>query len=581
MSTHPGQSAQLAWQLLQRCELGAAQAAFERLRESDRSTALHGLIAVAQSRRDTAALHRLLRELSAGDAPELILRAVDAALRDPALSELGRALSACAREQPGSNMAPQLAGSVAARRAWLERCGPGRRAGRNLLQPDWQDTGPLELGMLGSIPIVMISVDGAPEAAFLFDTGASLSVLTRTYARQLGIDALPGTEHSVNSPAGWLPTELARVRLRLGNCEVHDADVALLDLELPGIAGIFSPQSTLASCQVALNLRNSTLRVGRQRALAWPELDLPLVMCDGRPQLSVELAGSRRYFTLDTGADHSSMSASFAGPALVSTIGVQSSMHNAGGRTSSVRSHEQALELRVAGVRWLWERPASVPAAPPPELPGLESAGTIGMDFLMGRELHLDPARSRLGLSERAELQPWPVGSSASFRIEGSCFPEPREIIETVVSREAERVRLRLELPRWQTRIEIDVSDSWRSRGTFLATRPSLAVHGSAAELESMWQRVFVPFRPSTRAPAVRWKMGQLHGRSCPCTELLIDVEGPHGSALLGILSVSSDPWQVCRVELGAASGELLWRYQRAGFEAEAGVGRPWPTSAC
>jgi hypothetical protein len=150
-----------------------------------------------------------------------------------------------------------------------------------------------------------------------------------------------------------------------------------------------------------------------------------------------------------------------------------------------------------------------------------------------------------------------------------------------VVGRDAERVRLRLELPRWQIGIEIDVSDSWHTRGGFLATRPSLAIHGSAAELESVWQRVFVPFRPSARAPGFRLETGQLHGRSCHCTELLIDVEGPRGPAQLGILSVSNDPWHVCRVELSASTGELLWRYQREGFEAQARVGRRWPSSAC
>jgi hypothetical protein len=151
-------------------------------------------------------------------------------------------------------------------------------------------------------------VNGAEEACFVVDTGASISVLRPEYAQRLGITALPGTEYSLNSPAGWVETGLAQVHLRLGDAEVDDVAVALLDLPLPGVVGILSPQSALGDCLVALSFRDWTLRASLSgpEPLSLPEL--PLVLGDGRPQLRV--AGPtpfQRFFTLDTGAEQSWM----------------------------------------------------------------------------------------------------------------------------------------------------------------------------------------------------------------------------------------------------------------------------------
>ncbi len=98
----------------------------------------------------------------------------------------------------------------------------------------------LAFTLLGGLPVVNISVNGGAPAPFIVDTGAGVSVLFPAYARKIGFD--PRDERAYAGAVGGDGKVGIRYGLadsvRLGDHAVLNVPFAVLDWELPNVAGI-------------------------------------------------------------------------------------------------------------------------------------------------------------------------------------------------------------------------------------------------------------------------------------------------------------------------------------------------------
>jgi predicted aspartyl protease len=511
-------------QTLREGRLAEAQRAFEAQRESARPESLLGLVTLAELRRDRALAERVLPEIGAEDSPELVLAAAHCAstLRiysAPALALMERACALADRPEfrvDARTICARLA--VAARGELLPRCVAGQGKDHQF---------PLEVW--SSQPVVRVRVNGQEPQAFIVDTGASVSVLTRSYAEKIGVKGVSGASYDVDSPAGLLPTELARVDVSLDQLAFRNVDVALIELPLPGIAGILSPQALFAGMPVELDFRSFVMRVGPAARPSGDAAHTELVISDGTPYVLTALEGRPpRYFLLDTGADSTRMTKSYAALAGQHEAGETSQMLTAGNQSARMWSTEGRLSVRTAGVPWTVERPAIVDDPATRVLPLVQAAGTVGADFFLGRKVWLDLAQQQLSVSSVAELTAWPQGAEAVYELDGRDV-KAMLVRERVYSRGEDDVVLEVELAQREQaqRFRVRTRDNWANRGAFLLTRPSeeaWLAEGDAfhkverSAIDERWAEAFYPFRPKNTAPRMAAAQATLDGRTLHCT---------------------------------------------------------------
>lgn len=182
------------------------------------------------------------------NALEDLGRADDAFAAFEAAVEAAPATNALLRE----NLAAQLAFRRAVRGAPFYRIAPGASEAR------------LPLAERVNAPIVYASVNGAPPAPFLLDTGAGISVLFPKYARKIGFEArrerawagAVGGDGRVGFQYGLAD------RLGLGPVTLERVPFAVLDWELGGLAGIIG-LPVLEPFLATVDYRDDELRLER------------------------------------------------------------------------------------------------------------------------------------------------------------------------------------------------------------------------------------------------------------------------------------------------------------------------------
>ncbi|MBI5545669.1 MAG: retropepsin-like domain-containing protein [Deltaproteobacteria bacterium] len=246
------------------------------------------------------------------------------------------------------------------------------------------------------LPMVPLSVNGGPPADFIVDSGASLTVLDRSFCERQGIPYLK--EHPrTGGNLAYFPAFLDQ--LSFGGIVVSGvvANVTDLPAELK-VAGILSLQDAFKGLLVELDGRALALSVYRDLDEAgWRDLagELthvePLQWSDGRlfarGRLGREVAG---LFQLDLGAGASMVSPRVA--------------HRLGHR---LLAPAQGEPPRVAArfalgdeVRARREELAIVEDPVAPAAGGPEALGTIGFGWAIGRRLALAPDGTRLLFTE-------------------------------------------------------------------------------------------------------------------------------------------------------------------------------------
>lgn len=566
-----------AFQLLRAGRLTEARRVLEGQLRAHRADALRGLLGIAELRRDRRQAERLLGQVSAaGEPPELLLAAAQCASALSLFSRHATALMARACELVRDARFDVEAQAICARLAVTER---GEKLARCVAGAAAEHRLPLDL--FSSQPVIHASINGHPPAAFLLDTGASVSVLTRRYAASIGARAAAGAAYRVDSPGGLLATELARVDVTLGELAFADVPFALLDLPLPSLAGILSPQALLSGFVVEIDLRDFMLRVGPRNAREEKAARVaPLVMVDGRPFVPTAL-GERpeRYFLLDTGADTTRMHESYALDASDQQPHEVGRMLTAGDRSARTWVLEGRTPARTLGVDWSIDAPSVVaePAVRPLEI--VVASGTIGTDFLMGRILTLDMVQRELSVSAVAELAAWPEGAEALYELSGSALKAPMTIGERVQARQGAEVVLEVQLHAGQEseRFRIGMQDTWQTRGGFLLTRPGKQawleqdgrfVPVARSVVDERWSSAFFPFQPKSTPPRITPRGAVLQGQSLRCTQTEVDVDSPAGEATLRLVTCPEQPWRTLSVEIARAD-EVLFRYRRRGLSVQ------------
>jgi predicted aspartyl protease len=560
-----------AWTLLEGGELDLAREAFTALRQQDESEALLGLITRARLERDRASLVAMLGDLARRPGSEAVmLKAAMAGLDlQPVPSCAWSVARAAGHALPGS--AFESAHRALAARLVLRA--PSARAMSCQLVRDVHE---LPLQLLHGVPVLLASICGQPPASFVLDTGASICVLTKRYAHRIGVRCLAGTEYELASPAGPLRASYARVSLEGGDgLRIEDVEVAVLDLPLPGIAGVLSPQALFQGHAIGLDFRALRLWVAKRAPEHADTLEAPLWFADGWPQLgALAVCGRARLFTVDTGADRTRVGTSYLALMGSGCHAPQHASHmlNAGGRSAASWQASIRLSLQLGGGEVQAEARTVVPSPKPTLLTDLPAHGMIGMDVCIGRRLCLDFERARLSLDPTAQLRPWPQGSSADFRVQATAIRGVAAVRETVSARIDEDVVLTLSIevggqPR--RKVLLRMRDGWTARGTYLATRPVVPVDICEAELEAIWRQIFPPFKPAAGIPTVAWCDAQLHGRAVRCSQVEAPVVHGGAAARLRIIEAPDDPWRVCSAELFSEDGERLFQYCRVGFELQ------------
>jgi len=563
-----------AWQALRSGELLRARRAFDALLadERTREIGLAGRLRLALVGRDHKMLATMLEQLP--EAPKerrLILAAALALLELEPVPAAGRPLIERACKLKGDEAteldARKVCSLAALRRRYprLRRCLAGCGEGHSV-----------PLSFIGPQPVVRVSINGRPPVPFVVDTGASTALLTRRYAAQIGVEAVPGTSWRVGSTGGLIETERATVELSFGGLRLADVPVVLIDLPMEGIAGLISPHHTFASSAVTLDFRRFTMTVGPGAGPQGDELARwPLHFAEGNPMVRVRV-GQRpaRPLTLDTGAFKTTLGVALEklGPAFKRAG--ETRLAGAGGKQARAWATTGDLAAAAGQVRWTLERP-TLAERPSHFADGVESFGLLGMEFFMGRRLVLDMPQRQMWVSRAARLAPWTVGSLARFAVVGTRLPHPAVLAERVVEVKQGSVVLAVTIERQgkpTQRFRIEVPDSWGARGGWLAVRPVKAfwegheggVAGDPQTARIRLAALMPHFRTTGGHPKIAIDALKIGGRELACTEIALDalIGEPPQPGRFHYWECPRSPWRTARVEL-RRGGEVVWGFRR------------------
>ncbi|MBI5543425.1 MAG: aspartyl protease family protein [Deltaproteobacteria bacterium] len=562
------------WAALAAGDFRSARAGFEQLRATSgrEQEGLAGLLSLAQTTADDPAVLKLLESADPASASGLLaVTAAEAALDLRPLPPRSRDLAAraCAfkadaklgdRAKSACSWLP-----LVSNRSALERCTAGCSASTRL-------------GMFfaGNQPVVLASVNGLAEAAFIVDTGASTSVLTRSFAAQAKVEMLPGTELEAQAAGGTIATGRALVSFKTGAVTVEDVPVALIDLPIDSIAGIIAPQATWRQFAVDLDFHSFAAVLSPSPAAGPALIAVPYLRHESRPALLLETAGRPpRPIVLDTGAFHTTLDADWEalGPPLEHVRETRAA--GAGGQGSRGWITRAEVAARAGEFSWTMHNPSILEGKHQSEGP-LRSVGLLGMDLMMGRHLVLDVPRRKMWLSGTAALPDWPVGSSTVWRIKMEGLAAPVLVTEKLVERSGESVTLEISYshPQGDRHFRLQMPETWDTRGTWLIGRPATKLWdlsgGQPKELDpkqaaGFWLPVFFSFKTvaAKTSPRIRFDMVDLGGQKTACTTIVLPAEAAKAAAELAMTSCPSDPWRTRHLTLTDSDGRVLWDVDR------------------
>jgi hypothetical protein len=587
-NTTPHPSAKDGWRALAQGQVELAERRFAPLaRSATPQGGLAGLLRVAHLRSDWARVSALLAQVAKLKTPlqaNLAVSAAEAALAQPdKLGALQRRLATRACAAKGDRKLAVRAAGVCSRLAvrskhpQLRRCVAG--CGATPVN--------MPLSFVSNAPVVLASVAGQPPAPFIVDTGASVSVLTKAFVARAGLSPVPGSAFRINSPAGLLDAKRVVTKLRLGPLELEAVPFTVLALPLGGIAGIISPHGTLREFAVALDLRAQRLKVAKALPPEGGSAKLPLLLANGNPIVGVKLGQRpRRPLYLDTGAYRTSLTTALdrLGKPL-QRVG-RSRVAGAGGGTALAWITRARVPASAGdGLTWTVEDPVLFAKGDAGQYRDVEMAGLLGMEFLMGRVLLIDSPRRALHLSRRAQLPPWPAGSTQRLVVYGSQAPGGGATVdERLLSRKPDgSIVLEVTLtpkasgtgkgPRVR-RMRLGMRDSWATRGGWLIARRAREawVHDgkrfAKQKLQALtreWLRVFYGFASSGKNARITLTRLQRGTGELLCTETAVDARSKAGPARLHIWECPALPWRTVKIELRATKGQqVLWGFRHA-----------------
>jgi tetratricopeptide (TPR) repeat protein len=276
---------------LPQAETALAHLADARLLLSD-GRAAEALAAVERALAGPSLLDRVFRF----DALNVKSDALDELERlDDALAAFEAAVEAAppTNQLLAENLAAQLAFRRATRGAPYCRLAPGSPAEATL-----------PLAVKHNLPIVYASLNGAPPAPFLLDTGAGISVLFPKYAKKAGFATRPerawagavGGDGRVEIRYGLAD------RVGLGAVALERVPFAVIDWELPGLAGILG-LPVLSPFLATIDYRGREVRLQRPAAQPAADAGVPFRLVSGAVFVEAWVDGKGPFnFEIDTGA---------------------------------------------------------------------------------------------------------------------------------------------------------------------------------------------------------------------------------------------------------------------------------------
>ncbi len=562
------------WQSLRQGDLAAAEEVFASLVEHPQGQAqgLAGLLRLAQIREDVDEIKALLEEAEV--ASRLALLDIVAAqtasqIKSPSAARwLERGCEHIQHDRFAHD-----ARSLCARQAWHIASPEGTNcaAGCDAVHD-------VSLGLIGSLPIVLASINDQEETPFIVDTGASTCVIARQYAEEYGIESIQGTGYEATSAAGVVEAHLAAVDLQIAELRQEDISCTVLEFPVEGIAGIISPQRDLRDFAVTMNFHEMTLEIAppEQASTLREVVELPLLVDQGVLQLMAAV-GERptRPFLLDTGADRSRLHIELDQMGQPLNRGEETVALAAGGEVRSWPT-EGRLTAAAQALSWDMVDPVVYESAPLKSQARMHWQGYIGMDVLLGRKLRVDPTNQKISISSESQLSPWSDGSAQTIEVRGVRWPDPVRITEQVAEHDGNRITLNVIIDAHEEVLEefsIAFEDTWTTRETWLVTRP----------VETYWQLVdgekveqdpatavqrflpyFLPFE-MTGVPSVDVEVLSLPDGDHLCTRIQANAVALLDEPVEATLSMwqCQRPWRTPQIELRSTKeDELLWGFE-------------------
>jgi tetratricopeptide (TPR) repeat protein len=201
-------------------------------------------------------------------------------------------------------------------------------------EPPYQVSAPdvseIPFELLLGLPVVEVSINGHEPRKFVFDTGASKTVIDEEYARQIGLKAIAqidgkGIAHDIR--VSWAKPD----SVRLGEFEIRNVAAGIvsmrpmLDLlkskkeeglilssneEIPELTGLIGVGNLFKDYCVTLDYKEQVIRVASDPpdGEAVPALKMQLFIRGSMPHLFCAVAGKTpRPFCIDTGAKNTSL----------------------------------------------------------------------------------------------------------------------------------------------------------------------------------------------------------------------------------------------------------------------------------
>lgn len=126
----------------------------------------------------------------------------------------------------------------------------------------------IPLQKIGNVLVVTTKVNGTRDARLIFDTGASLTILSRSIAIELGLFSDPKTTTvTLNTVGGQVPAAAVHVdSIRVADAEVRNSLAAIYDLpDAPtGVEGLLG-LSFLQKFEVTLDSAKGVVLLGQPR----------------------------------------------------------------------------------------------------------------------------------------------------------------------------------------------------------------------------------------------------------------------------------------------------------------------------
>ncbi len=504
-----------------------------------------------------------VRELLAGvpldpSSAELAVVAAEAALSlDPPPDDLlARLDAACALQADPTvgRQAVNLCAWAALRRAVPE---PDRRS------PAEADLH-LPFALANTRPLVAARLGDGPVRLWILDTGAGLSVLTRSEfdAAQQGGE-VPGTEHRVSSDGGELEAVMVRGQLKAGDTTFDDFVFTVIDTDLGGLAGILSPQQLAGKDPFTLDFQGMRFHTGLPEAEpAW----MPMLWHEGQPYVRARVPGGpARPFLVDSGADLTTLYEDLAAASSIAGAGDSQQAFTAGGEVA--RQHTSAaLALELGRLKLdVPEAVVIAGASGASSWRGLLREGIVGTDLMMGRQVVVDRSGGRLGLSPEARLPPREPGQITRWRLADGCTLA-FETVDAATPGQVKVDAVVASCPR-ESRTRLTLVDSWGARQALPLQGPLIdAVDGeselTSPELMARWSPFLPSFQPSGPPRLAAADEGP---QGAQCLEVRMPVVLGEGGdpGTFRMVQCASEAWPIWRVELTGADGERVWDLNR------------------